>query len=95
MKNLNEQILKILQDINNDIPDDIEVNLLEKGIIDSFDMANIVSALEENFNIEIDGEDIIPENFDSIINISKIVDITDYDGIDALKSKLVNHNKYW
>lgn len=73
MKNLNEQILKILQDINNDIPDDIEVNLLEKGIIDSFDMANIVSALEENFNIEIDGEDIIPENFDSIINISKII----------------------
>lgn len=73
MKNLNEQILKILQDINNDIPDDIEVNLLEKGIIDSFDMANIVSALEENFNIEIDGEDILPENFNSIINISKII----------------------
>lgn len=73
MKNLNKQILKILQDINNDIPDDIEVNLLEKGIIDSFDMANIVSALEENFNIEIDGEDILPENFNSIINISKII----------------------
>lgn len=74
MKNLNEQILKILQDINNDIPDDIEVNLLEKGIIDSFDMANIVSALEENFNIEIDGEDILPENFVSISAITKMME---------------------
>lgn len=73
MKNLNEQILKILQDINNDIPDDIEVNLLEKGIIDSFDMANIVSALEENFNIEIDGEDILPENFVNVKNIAKMI----------------------
>lgn len=73
MGNLNEQILKILQDINSDVPDDITVNLLENGIIDSFDMANIVAALEENFNIEIDGEDILPENFNSIINISKII----------------------
>ena len=74
MGNLNEQILKILQDINSDVPDDITVNLLENGIIDSFDMANIVAALEENFNIEIDGEDILPGNFMSVIAITKMME---------------------
>lgn len=74
MKELDERILKILQDINSDVPDDVTVNLLENGIIDSFDMANIVAALEENFNIEIDGEDILPENFCSVIAITKMME---------------------
>lgn len=73
MKQLDERILKILQDINSDVPYDVTVNLLENGIIDSFDMANIVAALEENFNIEIDGEDIVPENFMSVKNIAKMI----------------------
>lgn len=73
MKQLDERILKIVQDINSDVPDDVTVNLLENGIIDSFDVANIVAALEENFNIEIDGEDILPENFMAVKNIVKMI----------------------
>lgn len=73
MENLDVRILKILQDINTDVPADTEINLLENGIIDSFDMANIVAALEENFNIEIDGEDILPENFMSVKNIVEML----------------------
>ena len=73
MEKLEVRILKILQDINSDVPNDIAVNLLENGIIDSFDMANIVAALEENFNIEIDGEDIVPENFMSVKNITEMI----------------------
>ena len=58
--------MDILQNINDEIPDDVHVNLLEKGIIDSFDRVNIVSALEKEFLIEVKAEDVVPENFCNI-----------------------------
>lgn len=60
---MREQILELLQDLNPDITDDDSVNLVEDEIIDSFDIANLVAAFEDAFEIEIDGEDIVPESF--------------------------------
>ena len=37
--------------------------------LDSFDIVSLVSALDEEFNISIDGTDIIPENFETIDSI--------------------------
>lgn len=33
------------------------------GMLDSFDLITLVAALEEKYNIQIKGTDIIPENF--------------------------------
>ena len=66
------QILELLQDINPEIVDDDSVELVEDEIIDSFDIANLVANLEEAFGIEIDGEDIIPENFNTISDIRQL-----------------------
>ena len=68
-----QEILRLLQEINDAIPADEQVNLLEEGIIDSFDIVNIVSALEKCFAIEISVEDIVPENFSSIQQIAKLI----------------------
>ncbi len=63
----NEKIvLDILRSFNDEIPDDMNVNLLADGFIDSFDIVNLVAALEERFNVEMEPEDIIPENFETI-----------------------------
>lgn len=43
-------------------------------MIDSFDVANLVAALETDFAIEIDAEDIVPENFDMIAAAMKLVE---------------------
>ncbi len=67
------QILELLQDINPEIVDDDSVELVEDEIIDSFDIANLVANLEEAFGIEIDGEDIIPENFNTISDIEALI----------------------
>ncbi len=70
---MEQGVLQILHELNDDIPDDVQVDLLGEGIIDSFDIANIVSSLEEYFAIEIPAEEIVPENFSSVRQIAILV----------------------
>ena len=48
-------------------------DFIAEGMIDSFDMVNLVNELEENFDIIIDGIDILPENFSSLEAIEALV----------------------
>jgi len=48
-------------------------SLLERGIIDSVGVLNLVSFLEETYGINIDEDDLMPENFDSLSAISSYV----------------------
>lgn len=69
---MEEKILDILNDINENILDYDGDNLYDDGIISSVDIVEIVSELEEAFDIEIDIDDIIAENFadkDTIIEL--------------------------
>lgn len=43
-----------------------ETSFLENGIIDSIGMMELVEFIENKFNIKVDDEELIPENFDSI-----------------------------
>lgn len=46
-----------------------ETSFLDEGIIDSTGILELVSFLEEKFNIKIYDEELIPENLDSIEKI--------------------------
>ena len=48
---------------------DDEDSFLDKGIIDSTGVLEIVSFLENEFGIEVQDEDLVPENFDSLNNL--------------------------
>lgn len=50
-----------------------EKNLITNKTIDSMDIVNIISALEEKYNISIEFEMISPENFDSVESIEAMV----------------------
>ena len=45
-------------------------SLLEKGIIDSTGVLELVSHLEETYGIKVEDEELIPENLDSIVNVT-------------------------
>lgn len=70
---MKETILKLLRQINRKIPDDTGENLLKGGILDSFDLINIVPALEKEFDTTIKTEDITPENFKSVDAMGRLI----------------------
>lgn len=70
---MEEKIWYLLREINEEIPNDVTAELLNGGYIDSFAIVNIVAALEEEFEIELEAEDIIPENFNTISAIANAV----------------------
>nr|HDN00773.1 acyl carrier protein [Deltaproteobacteria bacterium] len=52
---------------SDDLKDDS--SFLEEGVIDSTGVLELVGFLEENYNIKVEDEELIPENLDSIKNI--------------------------
>jgi acyl carrier protein len=50
-----------------------EDSLLEKGIIDSTGVLELVAYIEETYGFKVRDEELIPENLDSIKNISQFI----------------------
>lgn len=48
--------------------------LLERSVLDSAGLVHMVSFLEERCSVEIDDEELVPENFGTIASISALVD---------------------
>jgi len=68
-----EKILEILNDIRPDVDFNEETNLVDGGILDSFDIVSIISELNDAFDIHIRVTDLKPENFNSLDAIVQLV----------------------
>ena len=60
-----EELLNILKEAKTEIDFASEKALIDNGLIDSFDVVQLVMQLNEAFDIEIGAEEITPENFNS------------------------------
>lgn len=61
-----EKLQSILEEIRPDLDFTSEKKLIDDGIVDSFDIISIVGELNTAFDIEINVEDLLPENFNSM-----------------------------
>ena len=52
---------------------DHDQSFLESGIIDSTGILELVSFIEEQYNITIEDEELIPDNLDSVNNVVKFI----------------------
>lgn len=62
---MKEQLMSILEELRPDIDFTKETALIDDGVLDSFDIVSLVGELNDNFNIEINVDDLLPENFNS------------------------------
>ncbi len=58
-----EKLLNILKDIKSDVDFEKETELVDAGILDSLDIVAIIDAIEESFGLEVDPDNIDPDNF--------------------------------
>lgn len=70
---MKQDIIQIINDLIPEFDFSQEVNFIEEGMLDSFDLVNLVTDLESKFGVVIDGMDIVPENFSSLDAIEALV----------------------
>jgi acyl carrier protein len=66
-------VLKILQQTRPEVDFSGSHNFLGERLLDSFDIVSIVSDLDSEFGISIDGTQILPENFSSLEAIAELI----------------------
>ena len=67
-------VIEILQDLHEDVDFETENKLIDKKILDSFDIVTLISELSNEFDITIPADKIIPENFNSAEALAKMVE---------------------
>lgn len=69
-----EKLKILLQEIKPEMEFADGQDFVEDGLLDSFDIVMLVSALDATYNISINGRDIIPENFMDLESIWNLVE---------------------
>lgn len=70
---MNEKILNFLSEIRPELDFSRSSNFVDDGLLDSFDIVQLVVSLDNEYGISIDGLDILPENFSSVKNITQLL----------------------
>ena len=69
-----DKLLEILGEIRPDIDFINEKNLINDGVLDSFDIIQVVIALNEAYNIDINVEDLESDNFNTADAMLQLVE---------------------
>jgi acyl carrier protein len=77
MQNVEEMIRKyIAKNIlftGDGYPHSDTASFLEEGIVDSMNVLELVTFVEEQFHVSVQDEDIVPDNFDSVTRLATFV----------------------
>ncbi len=60
-----EALMEVLSALKPEIDFEREKELIDDGLLESFDVITLIAEIEEQFGIEIPAEEIVPENFNS------------------------------
>lgn len=71
---MKEKVIEILTEVRPDIELDGSVQLIDNGELESFDVVALVGELNDEFDINISVKHLIPENFNSVDAIVKLIE---------------------
>ena len=69
-----DKVLEIVKEIRPDVDFEKETKLIDDNILDSFDIISIVAEFNDAFNIEINVEDLEPENFNTVTAMKALIE---------------------
>ncbi|MBO5934305.1 MAG: acyl carrier protein [Clostridia bacterium] len=69
-----EELLEILEEINPDIDYETATALIDDKMLDSFSIVSLVTEISDAFDIEISPKYLIPENFNSVQAMMKMIE---------------------
>ena len=68
-----DELLELLEEIRPDIDFENTDFLVDGNVLDSFDVISIVEEINSRFGISLDVADIVPENFNSLEAMEKLI----------------------
>ncbi len=68
-----KSVAEILKEIRPEFDFAASNDFIADGMLDSFDMITLVSALDKNYAVSIPGTEILPENFANIATITDLL----------------------
>jgi len=72
---MEERLLAVLAETNEEIPSYEGDNMIEDGLLDSFQVMDLVGDLEDEFEIEIDAKYVVEENFRTVEAILTLLEM--------------------
>ena len=66
-------LLEILENLHPEVEFETCTTLIDDKILDSFDIITIISEINEEFDVVIPAEEIVPENFNSAKALHELV----------------------
>lgn len=60
-----DELLEILRELHPDVDFESCTDLVDGGILDSFDIVTLITEINDTFDISIGANEILPENFNS------------------------------
>lgn len=69
-----EQLLEILNEICPGVDFEAETALIDDGILESLDIVTIVAEIMDKFDVELNVDDLLPENFNSAQAMMALID---------------------
>ena len=68
-----DKLIEILKRVKPEVDFTEAVDLVDEGILDSIDIVSIISEIETEYSIEIDPDEIDPDNFQSASTIFEMI----------------------
>lgn len=70
---MEKKIGEILAELRPEFDFTKDVDFVEEGYLDSFDIVQLVAMLEKEYEVKIKGVDIVPENFSSVAAMAELL----------------------
>lgn len=73
LEDIRESVLRILVELHGNIDYEAEEKMVDDKILDSFDMATLISELAEEFEVEIDSDKCTADHFNSLDALTEMI----------------------